>query len=115
MRGIVCTLLVVLSVLLLSACDDRTVDPKWTIFEGMVVDSSTGLPIAGAEIYAFDTLPPNEPFLSDSLGRWGWTTPGVGSYVLFCGANGYHTQHRTVVSTYKNSLIDNIIFTLQPE
>ncbi|MBD3403404.1 hypothetical protein GF420_10950 [candidate division GN15 bacterium] len=77
------------------ACEHENGDAVTGAY-GTVLDSLTGLPIEGAEIFETDTIGGEPVYITDSTGfsRTGWF--GIADRTIYCLADGYRTQSRRI-------------------
>lgn len=64
--------------------------------KGIVTDSTTSVPIEGAEIFVDDTLLAVPRYVTDSSGRYVISGLGYADWTIYCRANGYTTKSRHV-------------------
>jgi len=72
---------------------EKTLDGGYAIVTGIVRDSVTKAPLAGAWFNITDTLS-GVNFYSDSLGNYKWPSRGYINITLFVGKEGYRTKWR---------------------
>jgi hypothetical protein len=81
-----------------------------TLVKGVVTDSVTGVPLAGAKITVSDTLG-YTPTVSDSVGKYEFADWG-GHFLIYCQREGYATKSRVVQAQKRSSTVSGVNFEL---